>query len=304
VNFTVLSRRRIERYAQLLDESYGGRHRHSKSPLDDELSGLIAIGDGLSDMGRAATSNIGGPSEQWKMETRARLIAEVERERMAKALVPAPATVRPGRAGIRVRGAILVGLAVGTLALSGMSAASSSAVPGDPLYGIKRSQESAQLTLATSDANKGKLYLEFAAARLAEAKAIHANPKLLASTLSDMDHETKLGISLLTRAAVNSHNEGPLAQVNDFVETQSQGVNNLLNLVRSNAGEYNEVLRAIPILGRAGLRTAELHDAFACKSIVVIRVDELGPQPAKSCQVSAPASSPLLTTTPVDTHGH
>ena len=43
-----------------------------------------------------------------------------------------------------------------------MSAASENAVPGDPLYGMKRSAERAQLALAGRPTEQGQLFLDFA----------------------------------------------------------------------------------------------------------------------------------------------
>src|SRR5207245_7569974 len=100
---------------------------------------------------------------------------------------------QPVVGGKRARGAVLVGLAAGTLALSGMSAASGNAMPGDPLYGVKRSTESARLALAGSDISRGQLYLEFARNRLAEAQAIGPNGAGLSGMLDDMDAETRDG---------------------------------------------------------------------------------------------------------------
>ena len=61
-------------------------------------------------------------------------------------------------------------------AVSGMSAASGDAIPGDALYGVKRSTEQAQLALAGSDVSRGQLHLEFARTRLAEAGALGSDP--------------------------------------------------------------------------------------------------------------------------------
>ncbi len=58
------------------------------------------------------------------------------------------------------------------MAVSGISAASENASPGDALYGVKRSTERAQLAMAGSDVTRGQLSLDFAQTRLTEAAAM------------------------------------------------------------------------------------------------------------------------------------
>ena len=191
------------------------------------------------------------------------------------------AASQAGRRRIRARGAILVGLAVGTLALSGMSAASGSAMPGDALYGIKRSQEGAQLALASSDAGKGKLYLEFARARLGEAEAIKADPSLLKSTLADMDKETRQGVSLLTADAVTHKNPAALSTIDQFVTRQSGDLNQLLNGVSDD--ERSMVASSASMVGNAGLRSADVRKVLDCDRIPTVGTDEFGPMVGSAC---------------------
>ncbi len=191
------------------------------------------------------------------------------------------AVAQAGRRRIRARGAILVGLAVGTLALSGMSAASGSAMPGDPLYGIKRSQEGAQLALASSDAGKGKLYLEFARTRLGEAEAIKADPSLLKSTLADMDKETRQGVSLLTSDAVAHKNPAALSTIDQFVDRQSGDLNQLLNGVSDD--ERSMVASSASTVGNAGLRSADVRKVLDCDRVPTVGTDQFGPKVGSAC---------------------
>jgi hypothetical protein len=292
-----VGRRKIERFAQLLDEADGGPRHHLRSPIDDELSSLVGLADDLGDIRVDAR-----PSESFRMETRAFLMATAEREGIGRtAAAPEPdrastvakvrtgakqAVERPGRTRIRARGAILVGLAVGTLALSGMSAASGSAMPGDTLYGIKRSQESAQLALASSDAAKGKLYLEFARTRLGEAQAIRTNPTLLKSTLADMDKETRQGVSLLTSDAIAHKSAAPLSTIDQFVTVQAKDLDLLLTEVTS-VDPHAQVAASASVARLAGLRSEDIRKVLSCLRIPVVGSDAFGQTVSASCAQAA-----------------
>ncbi|MFF2349981.1 DUF5667 domain-containing protein [Kitasatospora sp. NPDC058115] len=67
-------------------------------------------------------------------------------------------------------GGLVAGLAVGSFA--GAAAASGNALPGDPLYGMKRGLEGLRLNLAGSDSERGELLLDNAATRLGEARSL------------------------------------------------------------------------------------------------------------------------------------
>ena len=67
-------------------------------------------------------------------------------------------------------GGLTVGVAAG--AFGGVAAASSDALPGDSLYGLKRGMEDLKLGLADGDADRGELYLDQASTRLSEARRL------------------------------------------------------------------------------------------------------------------------------------
>src|SRR5215831_1945965 len=175
-------RRRSDRFAELLDESTGRRRRHRRSELDTELAPLVATAAEVS-----ATRAAPDPTDDFKAGLRAMLLATAEREGIGataeeKAVQAASRAamsantevvkqVRTPSSG-RARAAVIIGVVAGALLLSGVSAASTSALPGSPLYQVKRTNERAQLALAGSDVSRGKLYLDFAASRLNEAHQV------------------------------------------------------------------------------------------------------------------------------------
>ena len=251
---SLFHRRRAERLAQLLDEATGRPRHHTRSTLDGELAGYVRLSEEL-----ARTANVtSSPTTEFRSELRAMLVATAEREGVGRD--DAPVAAAEGRRALvgskRARGAVLVGLAAGTLALSGMSAASSDAMPGDPLYGVKRSTESARLALAGSDVSRGQLYLGFARNRLAEAQSTGARGQVLAGMLDDMDNETRNGTRLLTSAALNHRDRGALDLIDEFVRGQRASLTTL--------GDSDRVLRSLSLLDRIALRSAGLRTNLSC----------------------------------------
>ena len=236
MNLNIFDRRSAERFAELLDETNGGRRHHTRGQADEQLAELVAIGHSLS----AARSGVQVDSE-FRMGLRAMLVATAERDgigvRAAAAEQPEPAEpVRKllGRTGrrIRARGAIVIGVAAGAMAVSGISAASENAAPGDALYGVKRSTERAQLAMAGSDVTRGQLSLTFARNRLTEAAAMKGDNPSFRDVLGDMDNDTRQGVKLLTSSAVVRKDKTPLASVDSFVESQRRLLNPRLDRLR------------------------------------------------------------------------
>jgi hypothetical protein len=300
-----LDRRSAERFAELLDETTGGRRHHDRGPADERLAELVAIGHSLS----AAGSGVRVEPE-FRTGLRAMLVATAERDGIGRtagvdgrsaagvdaetdAATPARSGLRAailGQGGrrIRTRGAIVIGVAAGALAVSGISAASENASPGDALYGVKRSTERAQLAMAGSDITRGQLSLDFARTRLAEAAAMPGDATGFAGVLDDMDTDTRKGVRLLDTSAVARRDVKPLAGVDTFAGQQRQTLLPVLDkLTPRNRERATESLALLDTVRR---RTADLRAGLNCASPLSAGSDELGPK-LRDCTTTADSPS-------------
>lgn len=261
-NISLFDRGRAERFAQLLDEANGGRRHHTRSRLDGQLTELVTVGQQLRTVALP-----GVPEANFKRDLRAQLIATAEREGIGVTArtdvedqrATAPWSARtPGR--VRARGAIVIGIAAGTLALSGVSVASGEAIPGDALYGVKRQTEKAQLALAGSDLSRGRLYLEFARTRLSEAHAVRTDATGFGAALGDMDSDTTQGIRMLITSAMARRDTSALDAVDRFVADQRMLVGQLLD----GSTDREKVTGSLSLLDRIEKRSAAARTALAC----------------------------------------
>ena len=299
-------RRRAERLARLLDQADGGPRRHSRSSVDDRLVNELAISQRLTSIEFAPRSE---PSAEFRTSLRANLVATAQRHpvapaqrrpaaagriyadaspgsmpsrvRTGTAATPAPVATanRPAKRRLpgtrRTRLAVLVGFAAGTVALSGISVASGDAMPGDPLYAMKRSTESAQLVLAGSDIDRGQAYLGFARTRAREAAVTRANPGKLIPVLSDLDEQTKSGVRLLTTAALSHRDPAILDAVDAFVADQRPVLTDLLGTVSQR--DRARAQQSLDLLTQIAQRSAALRAGISCAPVG--RSDPLGPLP-------------------------
>jgi hypothetical protein len=293
---SVFHRRRAERFAQLIDEASGGRRHHVRSAVDGDLTDLVAVHQRLSDLPLRVEAH-----PEFRDGLRAMLLATIERDGIgATAAAPEP---EPGRRWVRAgsrrrpagarppmarrtkaRGAIVIGLAAGTLALSGMSAASGDAIPGDPLYSVKRSTERAQLALAGSDNSRAALYLEFARTRLDEAQAVRTDVAGLSGVLDDMDSETRQGVRLLTAAAVDHKDGATLDQVDTFATAQRAATARLREGLTGPA--RSRANASLTLLDDILRRSKDLRKVLSCGTAATSAADALGPQVKAPCRVN------------------
>jgi Domain of unknown function (DUF5667) len=284
-------RRRAERFAQLLEEASGGRRQRRRNPLDEELAELMSLRHRLVE---TATPIEIDP--EFRAGLRAMLVATAERDGIgvtARAEPAEPVThhartpvVRPIRAP-RARTAVIAGVAVGAVAFAGMSAASENAMPGDALYGVKRSAERAQLALASSDVGRGALYLGFAQTRLAEARLLGDD---LDRVLDDMDRDATQGVRLLTTAAASRQDYSALDMVDEFAAEQRTALDLLAAEVTG--ADADRVGLSLGLLDKIVGRTGQLRDDLdECAGQPVTQLDSLGPVP-RDC-VALPAPAPL-----------
>jgi hypothetical protein len=270
-----------------------------RTTLDDSLSDLVSVGRRLGELPIRVEAQ-----QEFRDGLRSMLMATIEREGIgATATAPEPEPTR--RTGLRslrrpagsrpavsrrtrTRGAIVVGLAAGTLALSGMSAASGDAMPGDALYSVKRSTEKAQLALAGSDISRGQLYLEFARTRLDEAQAVK-DPTGLSSVLDDMDGETLEGVRLLTATAVARKDTAALDAIDGFVTNQRGPAERLKSGASGDA--RTRAAQSVTLLDEIDRRSKALRPLVKCGSTAVSTADTLGPVPVSNACRPANKSS-------------
>lgn len=310
MNASVLNRRRIERYAQLLDEAKGARRHHARLPIDDELANMLTAGKALTAVKLAVE-----PSDEFRRDTRAMLLACAERDGIgatAKSTARELITTTPpaiGRASVgtvhesasrrrlfktqggskarlttsrsRARAAILIGLAVGTLALSGISAASGNAMPGDALYGMKRSAEDAQITLARTPVEKGGYYLDFASTRLGEAEQAKPTSDTIKVTMATMDSQTTIGAKLLLTDAFRHRDMQALTTLDQFTVEQRAQLNDWLKELGSTGSTYAYAIHSMSILDQIHVRSNEIKAALNCSSSpTLLGTDRFGPEPS------------------------
>ncbi|UYQ63649.1 DUF5667 domain-containing protein [Streptomyces peucetius] len=121
-------------------------------------------------------------------------------------------------------GGLTVGVAAG--AFGGVAAASSDALPGDSLYGLKRGMEDFKLGLADDESDRGELYLDQASTRLSEARRLmergrsgtmdHESLGEVRRTLTGMRHDVTEGHRLLSAAYERDGSLAPMATLNSF----------------------------------------------------------------------------------------
>jgi Domain of unknown function (DUF5667) len=276
-------RRRIERFAELVDEANGGRRHHRRVDLDPDLTPLIEV------TRRVGTLERPEPTAEFRDGLRTLLMNRIELEGIgttaaAKAEEAARQAVLAGKTQAvrqvatpgsgRTRIAVLAGVAVGALALSGVSVASTDSIPGDALYSVKRTSEQAQLVLAGSDANRGHLHLEFARSRLVEATQV--DPAVVADALAAMDAEVTAGARMLFTTAMQRGDTSAIDAVDAFVKQQRTELTRL----RLDMHYADELLRrSLDLLGDVEARANLLRAALLGGACTVTNLDRLGPSP-------------------------
>jgi hypothetical protein len=296
----------IERFASLLEETGTGRHHRRPADVDPDLVRLVGLTQRLSApcaprpefraellerlVAAHGQSRVPAALDEkvapapWPVNRTGPVAPRPRRgaddaapapgaddRQLANAKTQIVRVVRP-RLGRRTRLAAVLGLTVG-LAVSGVSMASGSAVPGDALYSVKNLGEQAQLWFAGSDADRGHLHLDFARARLVEAGQV--GPDSIGAVLDAMDRETTEGARLLFTAGMSGGGASDIDAVATFVQQQRA---DLLQLRASVRTADDPTAGSLDLLNAVEIRANELRAALA-GGCAVSSVDRFGPVP-------------------------
>lgn len=246
----VSAHRRANAFAQALEEQSlrGAAAVQPEDPAGQADPGpLLALANGLGELPKPELD------PEVKVVQRAQLVAAME-AMFAEGGAAADPTVPEQRGKgahrasplrkLRPRSRWTKGLAAGGLtvgvaagAFGGVAAASSDALPGDSLYGLKRGMEDIHLGLADSDTDRGEVYLDQASTRLSEARRLmerarsgdldHEQLGEIRRTLNGMTHDATEGHRLLHAAYARDGALGPIQTLDSFSRAHRDSWSNL-----------------------------------------------------------------------------
>ncbi|MFJ6838728.1 DUF5667 domain-containing protein [Streptomyces sp. NPDC091209] len=150
-------------------------------------------------------------------------------------------------------GGLTVGVAAG--AFGGVAAASSDALPGDSLYGLKRGMEDIKLDLAHGDSDRGELYLDQASTRMSEARRLmergrsghldHESLGEVRRALSGMQHDATEGHRLLHEAYERDGSLGPIQALSAFSRSHREAWGALRDRLPVQLGDVGDQVSSV-----------------------------------------------------------
>ncbi|MFF5538585.1 DUF5667 domain-containing protein [Streptomyces cinerochromogenes] len=276
----VSAHRRANAFAQALEEQ---SDRDTAAEQSDSPAGSPPTPEERSEQGRllALATGLGAlPKPQLdpevKVVQRAQLVAAMEAMLQegtgaADASVPEQRSHRAKGAHrasplgkLRPRTRLTKGLAAGGLsvgvaagAFGGVAAASSDALPGDSLYGLKRGIEDFKLNYLTDgDDQRGQTYLDQASTRLSEARRLlergrgghldHESIGEIRRTLSGMQHDVTEGHRLLHAAyEADPESLGPIQALSAFSRSHREAWSALSDRLPVQLGDVKQQVSSV-----------------------------------------------------------
>jgi hypothetical protein len=272
--------RQRERFARAVEAS-----AHDIQPYDPKLAGELAVVMMLRRNADATAPDIAA-RDRMRATVLAGLAAPVRPSPVPRA-APAKPAKAPRVTGTRGRMAIALGAAFClVLALSGMTLLlSRNALPGDPLYAVRRTVESASLGLTSGDDAKGRKHLEFAAARIGDIETLAARYPDLANSpvgdyltaFADFDSDTTAGATILTGYATNNGSTA-LSGLRAWAGQQADRITRVEPKLPAPA--HARAGQSVVLLGRVTERADALLARNSCYTITSGSTDDLGVLPA------------------------
>jgi hypothetical protein len=151
-------------------------------------------------------------------------------------------------------GGLSVGVAAG--AFGSVAAASTDALPGDSLYGLKRGIEDFKLGLADGETDRGRAYLDQASTRLSEARRLlerdrggpldHESLGEIRRVLTGMRHDASEGHRLLSEAyARDPESLGPMRALSAFSRSHRETWGALRDRLPVQLGDVSEQVSSV-----------------------------------------------------------
>jgi hypothetical protein len=217
------------------------------------------------------------------------------RARMKQRILTAPPPEKPlvlssvRRVGARARLAVAAAAVLCLLmSLGGMSVLlSRDALPGDPLYGVKRTAEGASLGLTFGDESRALKHLEFAASRVTEMETLAdraSDESAQLTALTDLDTDAVEGARQFTTYATTS-DEKALPALRDWALSQYVKLGTLRPRLPGGAGTHADT--TMWLLASIAQRAHDLAARSGCATVTSGSSDSLGPLPAKDECASA-----------------
>lgn len=209
-----------------------------------------------------------------------------------------PPSDKPGT-GARARFAVAaVAVLALVFSLAGMSLLlARDAIPGETLYGLKRTAEAASLGLTFGDESKALKHLELATARISEIETLAArypNPSSAPiggylAALGDFDSDATAGSRQLIGLATRDDGR-MLAALRGWAEQQSGRLRSVTPQLPLDSAERANA--SVSLLDRITARSAALFARMPCYQITSGLADDVGSLPATSaCDVPPPGSA-------------
>ncbi|WP_416963658.1 DUF5667 domain-containing protein [Streptomyces sp. Agncl-13] len=274
----VSAHRRANAFAQALDEEQsdqGTAAEQSEGPApapaaaeQTEQGRMLAFATGLGELPKPVLD------PEVKVVQRAQLVAAFEAMLQGEAPAPSVPEQRSPRSRgthratglgkLRPRSRLSKGLAAGGLsvgvaagAFGGVAAASSGALPGDSLYGLKRGIEDFKLNyLSDGDDQRGVAYLDQASNRLSEARRLierdrsghldHEQLGEIRRTLAGMTHDASEGHRLLHEAYEQDPNSlGPIQALSAFSRSHREAWGALRDRLPVQLGDVSDQVSSV-----------------------------------------------------------
>jgi hypothetical protein len=183
------------------------------------------------------------------------------------------------------------------LAVTGGGAVfSQDALPGDSLYGVKQTTESALVGLTPGQGNKAQRQLDYAATRINEVQQLNSEPDSsskgadISQALKGFDSQTQSG-SQMWLSGSGSDNKAQLGTLADWAQTQSKKLSALRSTMPADA--QPDADHSLRLLEDLRTRAQSLSNREGCDKVTSGESDALGPLPAKgACTLKDAASQP------------